>query len=502
MTQNDLDVIIIGAGISGISAACHLKTECPGKRFTILERRQRVGGTWDLFRYPGIRSDSDIFTFGFKFKPWKSSSVLADGKAIRDYVEETVRDYGLSDDIQYGMRFTKANWDSAAQRWSVYATNEKTGKETVYTARFMIGCTGYYDYDKAYKPDFPGEKDFKGQIIHPQFWPENLDYTGKNVVIIGSGATAVTLVPAMAPQAKHVTMLQRSPTYVATLPAQDPLYARLSKVLPAQVVYQMTRVRNTNLQKFIYKFSREQPGLMRRLLLAAVKRQVGDKVDMKHFTPTYKPWDQRLCAVPNGDLFKSLRSGKSSVVTDQIERFTENGIQLKSGEFLPADIIVTATGLKIQMVGGAQVSVDSKPVDISEHVTYKSVMLEGVPNAAIVFGYTNSSWTLKADLASAYVCRLLNYMDQHQFTTVVAKDFEQVKTADTVLGSSMSSGYIQRALKDLPKQGSKGPWKVTNDYMTDKPMLSKGPIADDYLTFGKATPVSQAKPKKTLAEVA
>lgn len=493
MNQQHVDVLIIGAGISGIGMACHLTRDCPNKKFAILERRHAIGGTWDLFRYPGIRSDSDMSTFGFDFRPWTESNVLADGPAIRQYVQDTAQHYGVTQHIQFGRQVIHSEWSSADKLWTVAVVNEATGNTERWTANFLLGCTGYYNYDKGYKPEFPNEAAFKGQVIHPQHWPENLDYAGKKVVIIGSGATAITLVPAMSETAAKVTMLQRSPTYIASVPSVDFLYEKMKKVLPAAIAYRLTRNRNINLQKFIFKLSRHNPQLVKRLLLAGVQRQIGKQVDMKHFTPSYNPWDQRLCVVPNGDLFKVLRKGKASIVTDEIAKFTETGIQLKSGEHLDADIVVSATGLNVQMLGNSTVSVDGKPLEISKHLTYNSIMVEGVPNAAIIFGYTNASWTLKVDIAADYICRMFNHMDKQGYETVVATDTEGCATEDTVLGG-LSSGYIRRAVDNLPKQGSKGPWQVMNNYTADRSMLRKASFDDAFLQFGG----KKAKKKKLL----
>lgn len=481
-TQN-FDVLIIGAGISGIGAACHLKRELPGKSFAILERRTAVGGTWDLFRYPGIRSDSDMNTFGFGFRPWTETRVLSDGPSIKKYVEDTAREYDVFRHIRFGTKVTSARFSSNDARWTIEAVNEKTGEKSAYTANFLIACTGYYNYDQGYKPEFPGEKNFKGQIIHPQKWPEDLDYSGKRVVVIGSGATAVTLVPAMAPKTAHITMLQRSPTYIVSIPSNDFLSETLRKFLPKAWVYQMARLRNVALQRLIFMLAKARPGAIRRLILAGVKRQLGDAVDIKHFSPSYNPWDERLCVVPDGDLFETLKSGRASIVTDQIETFTEKGIKLQSGKELEADIIVTATGLNVELMGGVEVEVDGAKVPVPERLTYKAVLFEGVPNAAIIFGYTNASWTLKVDIACEYICRLLKHMDKNRLNTVVAHAPADVRTEDTVMGG-LSSGYIRRAAKKLPRQGKSGVWKVTNDYLSDSAMLKLTPVTDDALIFG------------------
>lgn len=480
-TQN-FDVLIIGAGISGIGAACHLKRELPHKTFAILERRNAIGGTWDLFRYPGIRSDSDMNTFGFSFRPWTETRVLSDGPSIKRYLEDTAREYDVFRHIRFGTKVTSAKFSTRDALWTIEAVDEKTGEKSTYTANFVIACTGYYNYDQGYQPEFPGEKNFKGLIVHPQKWPEDLDYTGKKVVVIGSGATAVTLVPAMAPKTAHITMLQRSPTYIVSIPSNDFLSETLRKFLPKSWVYQMARMRNVALQRLMYVLSKARPNAVRRLILGAAKQRLGDAVDIKHFSPKYNPWDERLCVVPDGDLFEVLKSGKASIVTDHIETFTEKGIQLKSGKELEADIIVTATGLNVELLGGVEVEVDGAKVPVPERVTYKAVLVEGVPNAAIIFGYTNASWTLKVDIACEYLCRLLKHMEKNNLRMVVPQAPADVKTNDTVMGS-LSSGYIRRAADKLPRQGKSGVWKVTNDYLADSAMLKLLPITDDALKF-------------------
>jgi monooxygenase len=482
MSITTVDILIVGAGISGIGAACHLRRECPGKTFAILERRQAIGGTWDLFRYPGIRSDSDMYSFGYHFRPWTEPKVLADGPSIRAYVTDTAREYDVERHIRFGLKVLSADWDSRSQRWTVEALDETSGETSRYQARFLLGCTGYYNYDAGYRPRFPGEEAFKGQIVHPQHWPEGLDYAGKQVVVIGSGATAITLVPSMAADAAKVTMLQRSPTYILSVPAVDAIAAGLQKWLPSGLAYRLNRGRNITVNRLLYRMARARPKAVRRLLLGLVKRQIGDTVDMRHFTPDYMPWDQRLCVVPNGDLFKALRAGKAAMATDHIETFTETGIRLKSGEELPADIVVSATGLDVQLLGGIQVRVDGEPLAVKDRLTYKGVLVEGVPNAAIVFGYTNISWTLKADIAAEYVCRLLKHMDRKGYAEVIPRDPGDHRTEDTILGS-LASGYIRRAADRLPRQGSTAPWQITQDYVRDAPVLRYGSIEDEALEF-------------------
>ncbi|MDY6816046.1 MAG: NAD(P)/FAD-dependent oxidoreductase [Pseudomonadota bacterium] len=491
MSQHHFDVLILGAGVSGIGMACHLKRECPGKSFAILERRQSLGGTWDLFRYPGIRSDSDMFTFGYNFRPWTGGKILADGASIKNYVRETARENDVERHIRYGLAVKTADWSGVDKCWKLTVLNETTGETEHYTASFLIGCTGYYNYDHGYKPDFPGESDFKGQIVHPQHWPEDLNYAGKKVVVIGSGATAITLVPTMAEKAAHVTMLQRSPTYLMPLPSTDKITLGLQKVLPEKVAYRLTRARNISIARLLYQRSRKSPKAMRRLFLSIIRRQLDGKADMRHFTPDYNPWDQRLCVVKDGDLFEALKAGKASIVTDHIERFTETGIRLKSGEQLDADIIIPATGLDIQMLGGIKLSVDGQEVVMKDKVIYKNVMIEGVPNAAMIFGYTNISWTLKVDIVAEYLCRLFNLMDKRGYRTVVARDAENSRGKETILGS-LNSGYIKRAADRLPRQGTQGPWKSSQNYLEDVKILRFDPIEDGYLEFdGKRSRASE-----------
>lgn len=487
MAQPDLDVLIVGAGVSGIGIATHLRRDCPHLGMAILERRQVIGGTWDLFRYPGIRSDSDMSTFGYEFKPWMGSKTLADGESIRQYVTEAAQENAVDGLIQFGQRMLSANWSDADQYWTAEVADQQTGQRRKMTARYLIGCTGYYNHDQGYKPQFDGEADFQGTMVHPQFWPSDLDYRGKRVVIIGSGATAVTLLPAMATDAAHVTMLQRSPTYIATVPSSDPIFEAMIKVMPVKLAYRITRMRNIALQRGIYVLARRAPAVMRRSLLGAVKAQLRGAAPMEDFTPSYQPWDQRLCAVPDGDLFKAVRSGKASVVTDHIERLTADGILLKSGRTLEADIIVTATGLELQMLGGATVSVNGQPFDAGEHVTYKGIMIEGLPNAAVVFGYTNASWTLRVDLIGQYLGRLFSHMRKQGYQGFVARDPGDQREAYNILGD-LKSGYIARAKNALPRQGKTAPWHISHDYTADRKALLNEPIADpENLHFTQAT---------------
>ncbi len=479
-----VDVLILGAGISGVSMACHLSDRRPGTSFLVLERRERIGGTWDLFRYPGIRSDSDMHTFSFGFRPWRNPRILADGDSIRDYLDTTADEYGLHEHIRFGRRVTSASWSSEQGQWTVTAVREDTGDQETFTAGFVVAGTGYYDYDHGYRPTFPGEETFTGTMVHPQHWPEDLDYAGKRVVIIGSGATAVTLVPSMAHDAEHVTMLQRSPSYIMSLPVMDSLTALSAKVLPDSVAYRLARLRNIGVQRALYALARAKPGVVRGLVRRGVEKQLGDAGDIADFTPRYDPWDQRLCFVPDGDLFKAIRSGNAEVVTDDIETFTATGIRLASGRHLDADIVITATGLQVQMLGGARLEVDGEPVAVNERVTYKGVMLEGVPNAALIFGYVNASWTLKADLAATWVCRLLEHMAEHGVDQAVAHASDADRATTSVL-SALNSGYVRRGDPFLPRQGTHGPWKVTNDFLRDAPVLRAGAIDDGLVTFSR-----------------
>ena len=492
--EKHIDILIVGAGISGIGLAAHLSKNCPQRQFDIIERRESFGGTWDLFKYPGIRSDSDMSTFGFNFKPWQKANVLADGASIKGYLSEVVDEYQLKSKIHFKHRVLSANYDSSISKWVVQIEDENQKQQT-WIANFVLGCTGYYNYDQGFQPDFPNQAAFKGQFIHPQHWPENFDYTGKKVVIIGSGATAITLVPAMAKGgAAHVTMLQRSPTYIASIPSVDFVYDKMRKVLPEDLAYKLTRARNIGMQRAIYALAQKQPKLLRKFLLKSIEMQLKGKVDMKHFTPSYNPWDQRLCVVPDGDLFKILRSGKASVETDQIEKFTETGIQLKSGQHLDADIIVSATGLQIQILGGIKASIDGKPIDTSKHMLYQGIMVSDVPNMAMIIGYINASWTLKVDIVADYICRLINYMDKNGYDQVIAQGDQTELMEDTVMGS-LSSGYIARAADVMPKQGKHAPWNVTNNYLADRKVLKNAKFEDSVLKFQKHTGVDSRKPK-------
>ncbi len=482
MATEQFDVLIIGAGLSGIGAAYRLQTLCPTKRYAILEGRGDIGGTWDLFRYPGLRSDSDMFTLGYPFRPWQEAKAIADGDSILRYIKDTATDAGIDQHIRFKQMVKSAAWSSHDALWTVQVQHPESGALTTYRANFLYVCSGYYDYAGGYSPEFPGSEQFKGQMIHPQKWPENLDYTDKNVVVIGSGATAVTLVPAMADKARKITMLQRSPSYIASLPAKDVIADVLRKVLPEQRAHSIVRWKNVLLTLGFFQFCRHAPGMARKLLRFGVKRALpaGYAVDT-HFNPKYQPWDQRLCAVPNGDLFQALKSGKAEMVTEQIDTFTETGIRLKSGEELAADIIVTATGLKLQACGGMHLEVDDVHVDIGDTLAYKGMMLSNVPNFALCVGYTNASWTLRSDLASAYVCRVLNYMDENGYKMCVARQVGGAVEKRPLL--DISAGYVLRAADVLPKQGPGAPWQLKQNYILDLFNLRYAPLEDGTLTF-------------------
>lgn len=478
-----VDVVIVGAGISGISAAWHLQQRCPGKSLTILEARADMGGTWDLFKYPGIRSDSDMFTLGFRFKPWTSAKSIADGPSILAYLKEAATENGIDRHMRFNHKVVAADWSDTENRWNL--TVEANGQRTTMSCGFLLACSGYYNYDEGYSPQFPGAEDFAGTIVHPQHWPEDLDYAGKRVVVIGSGATAVTLIPALVNSgAGHVTMLQRTPTYIGALPDVDPVAEKANKYLPAKVAHVINRWKAIIFSTSQYQLSQRFPKYMRKTLLTMAARRLPEGFDVeKHFGPAYKPWDQRLCLAPNGDLFKTIRKGNADVVTDTIERFTEKGIQLTSGEHLDADIIVTATGLNIRFFGGAEVLRNGVPMDLSTSVAFKGMMLSGVPNMVFTFGYTNASWTLKADLTSEYVAKLLNYMDTHGYDTVVPEEpGEQVERRPFV---DLSSGYILRAIDRLPKSGSDAPWRLKQNYLVDLRVIRQGRVDDPALHFTK-----------------
>jgi monooxygenase len=480
-----VDVLIVGAGLSGVGAACHLQRRCPTKSYTLLEARDAIGGTWDLFRYPGIRSDSDMHTLGYSFRPWEAAKSIADGPSILSYIKETADEYGVTDKIRFGHRVVNADWSSDQTRWHVTAERTDTGEQVQFSAGFLMFCSGYYRYDQGFAPEIPGRDRFEGPIIHPQHWPEDLDYAGKRVVVIGSGATAVTLVPAMADKAAHVTMLQRSPSYVVSLPARDPLAGALRRVLPPMAAYQAVRFKNVGLMAASYQLSRRRPRLMRALIRKGAVSQLpeGFEVD-RHFNPSYDPWDQRMCVCPDGDLFGALRKGGASIVTDRIQTLTEHGILLESGAELDADVIVTATGLNLVALGAVQLAVDGEAVDLAGQMVYKGTMLSGVPNAAMAIGYTNASWTLKCDLTCEYACRVLNHMDQHGYTQVIAVQDDPSIASEPLL--NLTSGYVLRSLDHFPRQGTKRPWRMHQNYALDMLALRMREVDDGVLRFSRA----------------
>ena len=484
-TSEHFDVLIVGAGLSGIGAGFHLQQKCPGKSYVILEGRDCIGGTWDLFRYPGIRSDSDMFTLGYSFKPWTEPKAIADGPRILNYVRETATENGIDKHIRFHHRVKRASWSTPDACWTVEAeriAGEGAVETVSFTCNFLFMCSGYYNYENGYSPEFPGAKDFAGRIVHPQKWTDDVDYAGKRVVVIGSGATAVTLVPEMAKTAAHVTMLQRSPTYVVARPAQDPVANKLRAKLPAKLAYHLIRWRNVLFGMYFFQLARRKPERVKQLILGGVKMALGPDYDIgTHFTPRYNPWDQRLCLVPDGDLFRSIREKRASVVTNQIETFTPKGIKLKDGSELEADIIVTATGLNLQVLGGLVVEVDGRVVDFARTLNYKGMMYSDVPNMASAFGYTNASWTLKCDLTCEYVCRLINYMDRRGYKQCMPHNVDPGVTEMPSL--NFSSGYVQRSIAKMPKQGSKRPWRLYQNYALDIVTLRFGNVDDGVMRY-------------------
>ena len=487
--MEQFDVIIIGAGLSGIGAAHHLQAETAGKRYVILEGRERMGGTWDLFRYPGIRSDSDMYTLGYDFRPWTEAKAIADGPSILNYVKATAADGDIDRHIRYRHRVLGAAWDSATALWTLDVDTPDGPRQIA--ANFVFACTGYYNYEAGYEPSFAGREDFAGQVVHPQFWPEGLDYAGKRVVVIGSGATAVTLVPELAKQAAHVTMLQRSPTYMVSRPSEDGMANWLQRHVPAKLAYGFIRWRNVLLGLYFFKRARQKPEVAKKRLLGWVRDHLGPDYDIAtHFTPRYNPWDQRLCLVPDADFFLALKSGRAEIVTAHIDRFVAEGIRLTDGRDLSADIIVTATGLDMKLLHGVDITVDGKPVNPAERFQYKGMMYSGVPNLASFFGYTNASWTLKADLTARYVCRLLNHMDRTSSRIALPELNDPEVTEEPFL--EFTSGYVQRALAHLPKQGSKAPWRIHQNYAKDLAALRYGKLEDGTMRFLKPAPPSAA----------
>jgi cation diffusion facilitator CzcD-associated flavoprotein CzcO len=480
----DVDVLIVGAGISGIDAAHHLQHRCPGKSWAILEARGAMGGTWDLFRYPGIRSDSDMYTLGFPFRPWDGEKAIVDGPDIKSYVEETAREFGIDRHIRFRHRATRASWSSADARWTVEAEDGE-GEPRIFTCAFLFLCSGYYDYGQGYRPEWPGEAGYRGLILHPQFWPEDFDAAGKKIIVIGSGATAVTLVPALAAQgAAHVTMLQRSPTYIVARPSRDAIAKWLQRRLPLSLADSLTRWKNVLLGIWFFNRARSRPQKAKETILRLAAEGLPPGYDIgRHLSPSYNPWDQRLCLIPDGDLFEAIKAGAVSIATDTIERFTETGLKLASGEELEADAVVAATGLVVKLLGGIALDVDGEPVDPADRFNYKGMMLSDVPNLALSFGYTNASWTLKCDLTSRYVCRLLNHMERQGFVTCVPRLPEGGIERRPML--DFSSGYVRRALSILPAQGPEAPWRVHQNYLKDLAIMRFGRVDDEAMHFGR-----------------
>jgi cation diffusion facilitator CzcD-associated flavoprotein CzcO len=486
--QVDFDVIVVGAGLSGIGFAYHLQRHCPRKSFVILEARGTIGGTWDLFRYPGVRSDSDMHTLGYRFRPWRGEKAIADGPSILDYLNDTAREYGIDGKIRLHHKVKRASWSSDDARWTLEVLGPD-GRTLTYTCNFLQMCSGYYDYDAGYMPGWPGMELFKGEVVHPQKWPEDLRRAGKRVIVIGSGATAVTLVPALTDNAAHVTMLQRSPTYIVARPAKDAIADWFYAKLPERLAHTLARWKSILLQMYFYNLARRKPEDAKKRIIELAQAELGPGIDMQHFRPRYNPWDQRLCLVPDGDLFKAIRAGKASVVTGEIETFSETGLKLRSGEELPADIIVTATGLVMKLLGGTELEVDGRTVNPGTTLTYKGMMFSDVPNLASTFGYTNASWTLKADLTAEYLCRILNRMERRGYAYCTPRNNDPSTIPDATL--PLSSGYMQRARDILPKQGSKRPWRLHQNYAKDLLALRFGSVDDGTLVFTRRAAPSQ-----------
>jgi monooxygenase len=482
VTIEHFDVLIVGAGLSGIGAGYHLQARCPDRSYAILEGRERIGGTWDLFRYPGVRSDSDMYTLGYSFRPWEEAKAIADGPSILKYVQDTATEHGIDRKIRFGHQVKRASWSTQNAKWTLEAERGESREIVRLSCNFLFMCSGYYSYTEGYTPEFPGTERFAGRIVHPQKWTEDIDYAGKRVVVIGSGATAVTLVPELAKKAAHVTMLQRSPTYVVARPSEDDMANRLRRFLPSMLAYGITRWKRVLLQMYFFNLCRRKPAHAKKLILGGVRAYLGPDYDVdKHFTPRYNPWEQRMCLVPDGDLFYAIRAKRASVVTDQIETFTEKGVKLQSGAELEADLIVTATGLNLQVLGGLQITVDGERVDLAKTLNYKGMMYSGVPNLASSFGYTNASWTLKCDLTCEYVCRLLNHMHKRGLRQCTPRNTDPTITEEPWI--DFSSGYFQRSLHKFPKQGSRAPWKLHQNYARDIMTLRFGKVEDGVMEF-------------------
>ena len=483
------DVLIVGAGLSGIAAGYYLQSQCPGRSFAILEAREGMGGTWDLFRYPGVRSDSDLYTFGYSFRPWREEKSIAGGEAILRYLKETAAEYSIDGKIRYGRTVKRAAWSTQDSRWTLEVERAGENATERYSCSFLYMCPGYYDFDQGYMPGWPGMERFAGTIIHPQSWPEKLDYKGRRIVVIGSGATAVTLVPALAKKAAHVTLLQRSPSYVVSLPARDRIANFLRRTLPDRLAHGFARWKNVLVSMFLYSLARRRPDYTRRSIMKATKAELGPDYDAeRHFTPRYNPWDQRVCLVPDGDLFAAIRAGRVSMVTDGIETFTETGLRLASGNRLDADIIVTATGLRIKLMGGVELTVDGRQPDLSQAMLYKGMMLSDVPNLAYSLGYTNASWTLKCELIARYVCRILNHMRASGTTIVTPRVRGPITPIPAI---DFTSGYVQRAIASLPRQGARKPWRLYQNYALDLLALKFGKVDDGTLEFSRSRPVER-----------
>jgi cation diffusion facilitator CzcD-associated flavoprotein CzcO len=483
MSSSHYDIIIIGAGLSGIGAACHLARKNSNKSYVILEAREELGGTWSLFKYPGIRSDSDMYTFGYSFKSWDAAKSFADAPSILSYLNEAAEEYDVKQHIHYNHRVIAYNFDSKNKLWTLSALDTKSKEERNYTSRFIFNCSGYYNYQTGHNPAFEGQSDFKGTIIHPQKWPKDLDYSGKRISVIGSGATAVTIVPEMAKTATHVTMIQRSPTYIGVLPNKDKAAAFIKKIFPKKTAHKFIRFKNVLLDMLFFNFCRKFPNAAKKFILKGVKKAIGDYPVEPHFTPNYNPWTQRFCLAPDGDLFSAIKEGKASVITDTIDRFSKNCILMKSGESIESDIIITATGLKLLPFGGAQISIDKKPFDVAKSFVYKGLMLSGLPNYFVFMGYTNASWTLKSDLTSEYISRVLKYVDKKDYNMLQAQVIDEDLQPTPLL--NLDSGYIKRSASQLPSQGNKAPWRVYQNYILDYKMLRIDKVNDKHLQFSQ-----------------